>query len=316
MLGGKIDVTSTKNRGSVFYFSIEFTVAYHNQKEIILDRASIKGKKCLIVSDKISSGRILSIYINYWGCKCEEAATIKDAEDKYRTAERAKKPFDVIIVDFNEKNKLQPYRDIVKILPESANCALISITEIGMKGDADELKKIGYNAYLSNPLKQSQLCNAIMIATGSKNEEEILAKERKFLTKYSIDEIVPERYRVLIVEDTPTNVTIFVKLLSKIGINCDVVENGKIAIDAVKTHSYDIVFMDCQMPVMDGYEATEIIRKEITGGKDIIIIAVTANVIEESRKKCIDVGMNDVITKPFKFSEIVKTLKRYLKKSK
>jgi CheY-like chemotaxis protein len=242
--------------------------------------------------------------------------TIEDAADKYRACEKAKKPFDVIIADFKEENRLSPYKDIIKMLPENADCALISITDIGMKGETEELKKIGYSAYLSNPLKQSQLYNAIALVTGSKNKKDTPPDQRQILTKYSIDEIIPERYRILVVEDNPTNVTIIVKLLSKIGINCDVVENGKLAFKALEKYNYDLIFMDCQMPVMDGYEATEKIRKEIKGGKDLTIIAVTANVIAESRKKCIDVGMNDIIIKPFKFNEILKILNKHLKEPK
>jgi len=167
--------------------------------------------------------------------------------------------------------------------------------------------------YLSKPIKQSHLFNSLlMIKSG--HEENSHLQHAGIITKHFVDEIASDRYRILVVEDNRINQKLMAGFLNRLKIHCDVAENGKIAVDSFEKQKYDLILMDCQMPVMNGYEATRTIRKQEKNGSHIPIIALTADVLSENQDQCLAAGMDDYFTKPFDPEKLKKMLKKYLEK--
>ncbi len=156
------------------------------------------------------------------------------------------------------------------------------------------MHEAGFFGYLSKPINQSELYNALLQVAGITGDDE------RLITRYTAREIQQFNARVLVVEDNVTNQAVAQGMLEKFGVHIDLVANGQEAITALEQLPYDLVFMDCQMPVMDGYDATRRIRDPQSSVKDhnIPVIAMTANAMQGDRDKCIEAGMDDHIAKP------------------
>jgi CheY-like chemotaxis protein len=210
------------------------------------------------------------------------------------------------------------------------------MTSIGRRGDAKRLKEIGFAAYLTKPVKQSQLYNCLVTVSGLKSETST-EKPASLFTRHTIYEKQRQKARILLAEDNITNQKVALNTLKKFGYNADVVENGKEAIKALKMIPYDIVLMDCQMPEMDGYEATAEIRKweeqnkakiethenksadRSTSGfkpsvqtRRVPIIAMTAHALKGDREKCLKAGMDDYLAKPIHPKNLCDVIEKWL----
>lgn len=175
--------------------------------------------------------------------------------------------------------------------------------------------KVGFNGYLTKPIRKAQLHDCLTLAPGRKqNSEEITSK--RLIIRQTISESHKRRFCLLLAEDNITNQQVAIAILEKLGYRSDVVANGKEALTALKSSDYNLVFMDCQMPGMDGYEATRQIRnpKSKIRNHEIPIIAMTAHAIKGDREKCLEAGMNDYITKPVSPDAMADVLERWLAK--
>jgi len=170
---------------------------------------------------------------------------------------------------------------------------------MGERGDAGRLSKMGFSAYITKPIKQKHLYDCLALVYGS---SQLPPDERPdgIITRHSIDEKKNLGKRILLAEDNITNQKVAVAILRKLGCRTDIAVNGLEAVKALRTVPYDFVLMDCQMPEMDGYEATRMIRSSDSSVRDhkIPIIAMTANALSRDREKCLEAGMNDYISKP------------------
>jgi CheY-like chemotaxis protein len=185
------------------------------------------------------------------------------------------------------------------------------LTSIGKRGDAKHLRKLGFAAYLVKPIKKSQLLDCLRLVTG---ESASTGKQTagQIVTQYSISEDHKQRVRILLAEDNMVNQKIALRILEKkLGYHADAVTNGREAIESLERSDYDLVLMDCQMPEMDGYEATRKIRDENSSVRNhrIPIIAMTANALDGDREKCLNAGMDDYITKPLNRQEFTNVIK-------
>ncbi len=183
----------------------------------------------------------------------------------------------------------------------------------GQRGDAKKFKAVGFAAYLNKPVDESVLYNALRQVAG------ITTNEQPLITVYTSSELPKFNARVLVVEDNITNQIVAKCMLEEFGIQVDVAANGEEALTALETLSYDLVFMDCQMPVMDGYEATRSIREPTFNfhasrehDRAIPIIAMTANTMQGDREKCLAAGMDDFIAKPVEPEKLQQALQRWL----
>jgi CheY-like chemotaxis protein len=187
---------------------------------------------------------------------------------------------------------------------------------MGRRGDVSRIKELGFSAYLSKPVKQSQLYDCLVSVLGQgKLPREVPSKE--VITRHSVAETRRRKIRILVAEDNPVNQIVAVKCLEKFGYRADAVANGLEAIRALETTTYDLVLMDVQMPEMDGFEATKKIRDPSSAVRNhaIPIVAMTANAMKGDRERCLEVGMDDYVSKPVKSAELAEKIEKRLSSS-
>jgi CheY-like chemotaxis protein len=196
----------------------------------------------------------------------------------------------------------------IKEDPELENIALVMMTELGRRGDAARLEKMGFAAYLTKPVKQSTLYHCLLTVRNNSNELEIIGEPRKIITRHSIADDRRRKTRILLADDNSINQKVALRMLERMGFQANAVANGLEAVKALEAIPYHIVLMDCQMPEMDGYEATRKIREF----SKVPIIALTAHVLERDRIRCLEAGMNDYISKPINPRELSDTIEKWI----
>ncbi|MCP3889113.1 MAG: response regulator, partial [Desulfobulbaceae bacterium] len=170
---------------------------------------------------------------------------------------------------------------------------LIAMTSLGKKGDVKKVKSVGFNAYLTKPIKKKDLLNSLKIVLFNETIE-----KKRVITRHSIRDMEKNNINILVAEDNKTNQMVAKMMLKKMGFTADIAENGMDAVNAIKKTKYDLVFMDVQMPKMDGFSATQQIRKMETKNANQIklpIVAMTANVMGKDREDCLNAGMDDYL---------------------
>ena len=315
-MGGEIGVNSIYGEGSEFWFTARFKKQPEGKKLLTVSHNTIKGKKILIVDKNNVSREIISTNISSWGCKYDEAMNASDALKILSTAARKKKSFDVCIIDqmLDDDMSGEELGAKIKSSPKLQDVILVMLTSFGLRGDAGKARGIGFSAYLSRPLKSSQLSSCLNTLIENREMGSKDFKERVFVTKHSIKESEKQNIRILLAEDNAVNQKLALKLLYKFGYNADAVSNGKKAVEALEKRAYDLVLMDVQMPEMDGLEATEMIRDPDSGvlNHDIPIIAMTAHAMKGDQQKCIDSGMNDYLSKPVNPQKMLEKLNYWI----
>jgi CheY-like chemotaxis protein len=171
------------------------------------------------------------------------------------------------------------------------------------------MREVGFNAYLTKPVKQSYLYDAIMSVTAGEGEHGP-RESQTLITKHTLNEARRSRMRILVAEDNLVNQKVLSRMLESLGYRCDLADHGQAAIEALERQPYDVIFMDCQMPVMDGFEATRRIRLLDCPECDVPIVATTADALKGDRERCIEAGMNEYISKPIDRGELAATLDR------
>ena len=203
----------------------------------------------------------------------------------------------------------------IKQDPDIQNTKLILMTSMGNRGDASKFEKIGFAAYLTKPVKQSYLFDCLALVSGNHKRDKNI-QQTDIITIHSLSESKKLRAKLLLVEDNVVNQKVAQLLLKKLGFQTDVASNGLEAIQLLQKYPYALVLMDCQMPEMDGYEATAQIRKSNnnTLNSKIPIIAMTANAMKGDRDKCIEAGMDDYLSKPVNPDRLADMLKKWLRR--
>jgi len=190
---------------------------------------------------------------------------------------------------------------------------LIMITSLGQRGDSKRLEAVGFAGYLVKPIRQGQLRDMLCLVLG-RGIHGTPSSEKTIFTRHTVAECAGRHERILLVEDNITNQLVAVKLLEKLGYRSDVAANGREALTALRGIPYDLVFMDCQMPEMDGFEATRRIRSGDAGQahRSIPIIAMTARAMQGDREKCLEAGMNDYLPKPIDGAALARVLDQWM----
>ncbi|MGR3302663.1 MAG: response regulator, partial [Candidatus Scalindua sp.] len=313
LMGGRIGVESKEGEGSTFWFTVVLGKQPAEQQPIEL--GDIENIRVLVVDDNDTNRHIFRKYLESWHCRVEEAGSAVEAMKELSNAVDVDDPFKVVLLDYRmpEVDGESLCREI-KADPQLKDLILVILTSIGKRGDAEYFRKLGFAAYLTKPLKKSQLLDCLRLVTG----ESVSAGKHttgQIVTQYSISEDHKRRVSILLAEDNMVNRKIALRLIEKLGYHADAVTNGKEALQYLEKKDYDIVLMDCQMPEMDGYEAARIIRDENSSVRNhrIPIIAMTANAMDGDRQKCLNAGMDDYITKPINRQEFTNVIKRYLR---
>jgi PAS domain S-box-containing protein len=313
MMGGKIDVESSPDRGCKFWFTVQLhectnpiaKVEHHLIKQLI-------NVRILCVDDNSINREIIQRQTQSWNLRCNVAINAAEALSMLKKAVDEKDPYQLAMIDhvMPGMNGLELIQ-IMRQLKDINKTPVIIMSSMGETFAPQELKSLNIDMSLSKPLHQEKLFQGIIsvlvkaLGIKVKNAEEpemsMKAEEKK--------------QKILLAEDNKINQQVALRLLLKLGYRADVVVNGNEVIDAFNKNQYDLIFMDCRMPAMDGYTASQEIRKlekENQVLNPIPIIAMTAHALKGDRDKCLDAGMNDYISKPIVFNVLKKTLLKYL----
>lgn len=311
MMDGDICVESKEGKGTKFTLVLGFEKTI--EKQIFYKNVSeIKGKRILIADDNCTNLKILKIYLEEEGCIIYE--TNKPSEVMQLLLNNN---IDAAVIDFNmpDMNGLDLAKEIKKN-KNTENIPLILLTSFALRGDANSAKEVGFSGYLTKPIKKKDLLNSIFMVLSISEKH---GNESSFITKHNAKEQeFYNKFKILLVEDDKTNQKVALKMLNNLGFYCDISDNGEKALEAFKKNHYDLIFMDCQMPVMNGYESTKLIRmhEKENNINQIPIVALTAHALESDDKKCFDAGMSDYLTKPINKDKLVSVLNKYLSSEK
>ena len=306
MMGGEIGVNSTVGEGSEFWFTAEFPLS--NTEIVASEPKAIKGVRILGVDDNATNRRLLSLLLMSWECRYEVVSSGKEALEALKESYADRDPFEIAILDMQmPEMDGEMLADAIYAIPEYSKTSVIALTSIGQLGDAKRLIEKGFKAYLTKPVKEGQLLDSLMRVFGQKG---VATQQSELKTEIDSSQ---KQARILVAEDNKVNTMLVKKYLEKLGYPADFVENGEEVIVAIQKRNYNAILMDCLMPVLDGYEATKMIRSDESGNFDstIPIIALTANAMSDDEAKCKASGMDDYLTKPLNILELSKKLKKW-----
>ena len=311
-MNGEIGVNSTIGKGSEFWFTAKFKK--QNKKETSLSLPDdVNGIRILIVDDNATNREILNIQLKAWGARPEQAADADTCFKLLKEASQSGDPCMIALLDMQmpgEDGEMLGKR--IKADESIKSTQLIIMTSIGKRGDAKRFYDIGFAAYLTKPVKQIDLFEALLTVLSGKKQK----PQKSIVTRHSLRENRREKTRILLAEDNIINQQVAIGILKKIGINVDAVANGEEAVIALENVSYDLVLMDLQMPVMGGIEATKNIRSSMSNviNSNVPIIALTANAMKGDKEKCLEAGMNDYLSKPIVSKDLLETIEKWLPK--
>ena len=310
LLGGTIGVQSTPGQGSTFWFTARLPKRQARPTVMPHAVAPVWGVRVLCVDDKALNRTILEQHLQARGMQVDCAIDGPSALARLQAAQRAGKPYALVILDMH-----MPGMDgltlarLIKADPALKDVRLVMVSSVGQRGQAQEARDAGIAAYLTKPVRQSHLYDAIAAVMGVQSAPH----PPVLVTRHSLAEVQAQRrLKVLLAEDNVVNQTVAVRLLEKLGCRVDVVTNGVEALAAHASGTYDLIFMDGQMPDMDGYTATAAIRaREAQTGQHIPIIAMTANAMQGDREACLAAGMDDYTSKPVKSEALALLLQQW-----
>ena len=340
LMGGEIGVESEEGKGSTFWFTACFEKQINAMQPVFERDDDISAARILVVDGNATNRMLMIALLNSWGCRYETAGDSETALILLREAVQQNNPFRIALLD-----QQMPGMDCselgcrIKADPLLSSTLLIMVTSLGQRGDAAALQRIGFAGYLAKPVRQSQLYDCIALVLGRANHTpEVLNQStaannnskasRRIVTRHTVAEsIKPYKHdmyvnygdkkqgvRILLAEDNAINQKVVQILLNKLGYKANVVANGQEAVCALELINYDLVLMDCQMPEMDGFAATAVIRNKSSQvlNHRVPIIAMTAKALTGDREECLKAGMDDYLAKPVNKVELAEILEKWV----
>ena len=295
LMGGSIGIESKKGCGAVFWFNI--TVDCVDQASIVNAREELKDFRILVVDDEPSAREILKTYLRCWGMKVEIAENCQSGLEILKQCAKEGNPCRIAIIDLRmpQASGFEMARAI-KSDASISSTQMVLLTAFDAQGLGTQAKLQGFKAYITKPLRQSLLLDCLMGMLCAKSNGR---KQMDAQIDTGGDAEAPRKESILVVEDNKINQVVIIRYLQDLGFSCQIVESGEQALLAVEGNNYDLIFMDCQMPGMDGMEATKLIRRrEALTGRRATVVAMTAHAMQGYKEKCLAAGMDDYIPKP------------------
>jgi len=312
LMGGQVGLESEVNQGSTFWFTAVLA------KQILgpsLPQAApleLAGLRVLAVDDNATNLLLVRTYLSAWNCQVEEASSAQAALGMLQAAAARREPFQAVLTDLQmpEMDGIELARAI-KAIPALSSTVVVLLSSMGQHDDRESWQSAGIADYIYKPVRQSILRQKLISVLAGQPSTAPARLEPEKSPSAAANRTFA---KILLAEDNPTNQLVALAMLKKLGYRADCVANGQEAVEALQQIPYDLVLMDCQMPEMDGFEATMRIR---AGEPNVLnprvnIIALTAHAMQGDRERCIAVGMNDYLTKPLNPQELARVLQEWL----
>jgi PAS domain S-box-containing protein len=319
MMGGEIGAQSRSDRGSEFWFTARLEKRPETSSAGESCFVDLENVRVLIVEDNESGREILEICLKSWGMRVTGIGDGADALTFLGRAVDEDDPFQVVIVDqYLHGVDGTAFGRVVKSEGRLEKTRVVLLASLGFRGDARRFAEIGFDAFLTKPVRTAELKAVLSQVLAS--DEGDGSDHKNIITRHTAREGVKlfagHKMRVLLAEDNFTNQQVALGILRKFGVSADAVANGTEALKSLETIPYDLVLMDVQMPEMDGYETTLRIRDRKTAvlNHDIPVIAMTAHAMVSDREKCLKMGMNDYVSKPISIDSLAGVLEKWLPK--
>jgi len=313
LMGGEVGVSSEEGVGSTFWFTARLGVAQEAAKARPAPPIELRGQRIVIVDDNMTNRKVLLGQLSLCGMDAACASSADEALSLMRIAATSGRPFEVALIDHQ-----MPGCDGATlgktILAEPAlrGARLILLTSSGQRGDGRLFSELGFAGYLLKPVTHRDLTDCLMMVLGTQAEGWRTATQ-PIVTRHALrSQRHREAHHILLAEDNVVNQKVACRILEKLGYRVDVAGDGQAAFEAWQSGRYHLILMDCQMPVMDGFETTRKIREHEVGGKHVPIIALTAHAMKGADNECRAAGMDDYLSKPIDREQMQNALNRWL----
>jgi PAS domain S-box-containing protein len=323
MMGGTIDLESAVGVGSTFWVKLSFQRDKAASKDLLRNKVDLQNIQVLLITVNPSRSFVLKEYMQSWGCQVTELAAYMNDIISDPGAPLLQQNFDLIVADL-QILEMGGGQTLAKIKENDKlkDLPALALTSVGQKGDADFCRELGIDGYLPKPIRQDDFHRAILMILG-RGEDSTQMKNKTLVTRHILNDEKRADVQILLTEDYPTNQKVATRHLEKVGYHVTIAENGQQSVEKYKARQFDLILMDIDMPIMNGFEATAAIREHekklssITAEsgapqQHIPIIAMTAHARVEDRAECLANGMDDYIPKPLRRAELLAIVDKWL----
>ena len=310
MMGGRLWLESELGRGSCFHFTAQAGIARSAALTERIERVELAALPVLVVDDNLTNRRILGEMLERWGTRPVLAASAVEALAALRAAQQSAAPFALLLTDANMP-EVDGFALVGQARREAVVCqtTIIMLTSGGQRGDMARCRELGIAAHLIKPVSQPELLDTILRVLGTKP----WSAERSRPVTRPCPREARRSLRILLAEDNAVNQKLASRLLEKRGHTVVVTSNGREAVEALERESFDLVMMDVQMPEVDGFEATALIRERENGtGTHLPIVAMTAHAMTGDRERCLAAGMDSYVSKPIQSKELFEAIEKLM----
>ncbi|HUQ94399.1 MAG TPA: response regulator, partial [Bryobacteraceae bacterium] len=315
MMGGEVGFNSEEGRGSTFFFTVVFERApaviplEEEQAVTVRKDGKLRGVPVVLLAAPGIPSTPLRQFLEKWGCACRQVSNLAQLTSALHHGLENGSPYRLALVDLDAPGvQAEAIGAALKADERLHGTALVALTAAPIRGDGLHLREAGYAGYLSKPVRELQLYETMSQSLAAKGRVAAVSEAVPMVTRHTLAEQQKrpgrDQPRVLLAEDNLINQRIATRLLQKLGLQSDVVNNGLEALEALRKTQYDLILMDCQMPEMDGFAATAEIRRLEGPARRTLICALTANAMVGDKEKCLAAGMDDYISKPVALAEL------------